>query len=248
MIEITRKTGTVTLWLKHPPLNILSIPTLDELTRCLVEIASDAEMRLLILRGGGKCFSAGMDVADHLPERVDSMFEKTHQVMYALGHLDVPVVSLIHGCAFGGGLELAAVCDFIYAVEGCKIGLPEIKLGVFPPFAVAYFSDWIGPRNANDLILTGRTILPEEAKNMGLVLDVFTETDCEMRLEEATNRLLSLSKAALASTKKALRRESVWQRLSEVEQIYLNELMKTGDAVEGIKAFLEKREPSWKHK
>ena len=246
MIKITSKSNTATLWLNHPPLNVLTIPMLEEMIHAIQELQSDKELRLLIVRGEGKCFSAGMDVADHLPQRVHLMFEKTHQMMHKLAHLNLPVISLIHGCALGGGLELAAVSDFIYAVDGCKIGLPEIKLGVFPPFAVAYFSEWIGPRNANDLILTGRTILPEEAKAMGMVMEVFSEKDCEIRLEEAANQLISFSKAAFAATKKALRSESVWERLKEVEQIYLNELMKSEDATEGLKAFLEKRSPKWK--
>ena len=221
---------------------------IDEVSHALAEIHADGDTRLLVLRGNGECFSAGMDIGDHLPERVSSMFEKTHQMMKLLSQMNIPVISLIHGSALGGGLELAVLADFVYAVAGCKLGVPEIKLGVFPPLAVAYFAELIGLRNATELILTGRTILPEEAVRLGLINGIFNDQDIETRLEEVTTRLLSLSRAAIGSTKKALRLSSLWDRLNEVEKIYLNELMTTEDAIEGLKAFLEKRKPHWKHR
>jgi cyclohexa-1,5-dienecarbonyl-CoA hydratase len=247
-IRIERKDAQTTLWLQHPPLNILNIAMIDEVSRALAEINVDGDTRLLVLRGNGECFSAGMAIGDHLPERVSSLFEKTHQMMKLLSQMNIPVISLIHGSALGGGLELAVLADFVYAVSGSKLGVPEIKLGVFPPLAVAYFAELIGLRNATGLILTGRTILPEEAVRMGLINGVLNAHDIETPLEEITTSLLSLSRAAIASTKKALHRSILWSRLKEVEEIYLKELMITEDAIEGLKAFLEKRNPHWKHR
>jgi cyclohexa-1,5-dienecarbonyl-CoA hydratase len=248
LIRIERKEAQTTLWLQHPPLNVLNIPMIDEVTQALSEIHSDPGTRLLILRGAGQCFSAGMDIADHLPEHVRTMLEKTHQMMKLLAQMDIPVISLIHGSAFGGGLELAVLSDFVYAVDGCKMGVPEINLGVFPPLAVAYLEKLIGVRKATDLILTGRTILPEEAARIGLINGVFGDQEFENRLEEVAADLLSLSRAAVSSTKKALRKSSLWNRLTEVEDVYLNELMMKEDPTEGLKAFLEKRKPNWKHR
>jgi cyclohexa-1,5-dienecarbonyl-CoA hydratase len=247
-LKLEREHGQATLWLNRPPLNVFNIAMMREVISALDEIRSDSNTRLLVIRGAGRCFSAGMDVGDHLPERVREMFETMHQMMLRMGELEIPTICLIHGSAMGGGLEFAVAADFVYATEECKIGQPEIKLGVFPPFAVAYFPQLIGMRNALDLILTGRTITPEKAAQMGLINEVFRQDETESRLEQVCSGLLNLSRAGLAFTKKSLYQSDLFDRLKAAEEIYLYELMKTEDAVEGLKAFLEKREPHWRHK
>jgi len=247
-LRIERSNAQATLWLNRPPLNVLNIAMMDELIHALTELRADREIRLLVLRGEGRCFSAGMDVGDHLPDRVHTMFQKMHLVLLRIAEFEIPIICLIHGSAMGGGLEIAVAADLVYAAAGCKIGQPEIRLGVFPPFAIAYFPQLIGQRNALDLILTGRTISPEEAAGMGLINGVFPGEEIESRLEQVCSNLLNLSRASLISTKKALVQADLFDRLKAAEAIYLNELMQTEDAVEGLKAFLEKREPQWRHK
>jgi cyclohexa-1,5-dienecarbonyl-CoA hydratase len=247
-LKLDKTNGQATVWLNRPPLNVFNIAMMKEVIQVLTEIRTDSATRLLLIRGSGRCFSAGMDVGDHLPGRVHEMFDTMHQMMLRIAQLEIPTIALIHGSAMGGGLEFAVAADFVYSAEGCKIGQPEIKLGVFPPFAIAYFPQLIGMRNALDLILTGRTITAEEAVRMGLINEVFPPDEIESRTEQVCSNLLNLSRAGLAFTKKALYQDGAFDRLRAAEEIYLNELMKTEDAVEGLKAFLEKREPQWRHK
>jgi cyclohexa-1,5-dienecarbonyl-CoA hydratase len=249
-IRIERNEAHATLWLDHPPLNVLTIMMMEEMIRAIEQLASEEQIRLLVLRGKGGCFSAGMDVTDHLPDRVHIMMEKMHVLMMTILGLDILTVSAIHGSALGGGLELAAITDFAYADVSSKMGLPEIKLGVFPPLAVALFPELIGHRNAQDLILSGRTIDAQEALRMGLVSAVFESEQFEMRIQQAIDHQLLKSKSSIAITKKCLRDSlsSQFERLAQAEKIYLQGLMKTDDSLEGLNAFLEKREPKWKHR
>jgi len=249
-IRIERSGAKEILSLNHPPLNILTIRMMEEMIDALSKIANDSQLRLLILRGEGSCFSAGMDVAEHLPEKVRTMFEKMHSLMLGMADLEIPSIAVLHGSALGGGLELATMADFVFASRDTKLGQPEIKLGVFPPLAVAYFPQLIGVRHTYDLVLTGRTIDAEHAAKIGLINALFDSTELEAGVEKLAGDLLSKSRAAIASTKKALRkaRASLYTQLSQAEEIYLSELMQTYDATEGLRAFLEKRNPEWRHR
>jgi cyclohexa-1,5-dienecarbonyl-CoA hydratase len=224
---------------------------LGELVRVLESLRLDPETRLVIIRGEGRCFSAGMDVGDHMPDKVRAMLDEMHLLLESIANLGIPVISVLHGMALGGGFEIAMMSDFVYAESGCKLGQPEIQLGVFPPAAVAFYPHWFGIRTANDLVLSGRTITPDEALQMGLINDVFNSEDLEKRVQQIAEMLLSRSRAALELAKRALRamkNKNVWDGLKFAEQIYLEELMKTEDAIEGLNAFLEKRQPEWKHR
>jgi len=141
------------------------------------------------------------------------------------------------------------VCDMVYTSELATWGFPEIKLGCFPPVAVTALAALVGQKHAADLVLTGRSITGREAANIGLANTVVPEVDMERALQEAIHNLSQLSPAALAITKKAI---YAWDSihfdkgLARAEKIYFEELMKTQDAQEGIKAFLGKRPPAWK--
>jgi cyclohexa-1,5-dienecarbonyl-CoA hydratase len=251
LIKLERSGPQTTLILNRPPLNVINIAMIDEIICALEEISSDAGTRLLIIRGEGRCFSAGMDVADHLPDKVHKMLDEMHNLLTRLADLEIPVISVLHGMAFGGGLEIAMMADFVYAESGCKIGQPEIQLGVFPPAAIAFYSDWFGIGVAKDLVMTGRTFTSDEALRKNLVNDVFSVEELETRVQQIADTLLSRSRAALASAKRAFHKTkdtTSWDDLKSAERIYLEELMSTEDAVEGLQAFLQKRQPHWKHR
>jgi cyclohexa-1,5-dienecarbonyl-CoA hydratase len=237
--------------LNNPPLNVIDIPMMDELAEALSEIEGRSEISILIISGSQKAFSVGVDVAAHTPDKVEQMLAKFHGVIRTLVSSRKVSIAAVHGHCLGGGAELAMVCDLAYTSELATWGFPEIKLGCYPPVAVTALAALVGQKHAADLVLTGRSITGREAASIGLANSVVPEVDLEQTVQHAVDHLSQLSRAALAITKKAI---YAWDAihfdkgLARAEKTYLDELMKTEDAHEGINAFLEKREPAWKGK
>ncbi len=237
--------------LNSPPLNIIDIPMMDELAEALTEVEARIEISVLIIRGSQRAFSGGVDVAAHTPDKVEQMLGKFHGVIRTLVATKKVTIAAVHGHCLGGGAELAMVCDLAYTSELATWGFPEIKLACYPPVAVAALAALIGQKHAADLVLTGRTITGREAASIGLANAVVPEIDLDHTVQEAVHHLSQLSPVALAITKKAI---YAWDSihfdkgLARAEKIYLDELIKTEDAAEGINAFLEKRTPVWKGK
>lgn len=249
-VSLQELDGVAVLTLNRPPVNVLNIEMMREISHALSELRTNSTARALLIRGQGKCFSAGMDVGDHLPEKVEGMMREMHTMFEKLAAIEIPTVSSVHGSAMGGGLELAAFTDMTFAAAGTKLGVPEIKLGVFPPIAVACFADMIGPKLTYEMVLTGRTFSAEEALQFGLVNAVYSAEELDSRVDEVMRTLAGLSRAVLLSTKKALRVVSgmpFFEALHDAERIYMEEVMTTADAAEGLKSFLEKRQAQWKH-
>jgi cyclohexa-1,5-dienecarbonyl-CoA hydratase len=237
------------LTLRNQPLNIIDIPMMDELSAALAEIESRSEISVIIFSGEGNCFSAGVDVAAHTPDKVAAMLEKFHRIIRGLIATRKVTIASVHGHCLGGGAELAMVCDLVYTAEDAQWGFPEIQLGCFPPVAVTALSALVGQKRASDLILTGRTISGTEAAAIGLASGAVRAEQLECMMNENVRKLSSLSPAALAISKKAI---YAWDSmhfdkgLVRAEKIYLDELMHTEDAHEGIRAFMEKRQPKWR--
>jgi cyclohexa-1,5-dienecarbonyl-CoA hydratase len=235
--------------LRNPPLNVIDIAMMDELSAALAEIESRSEISLIIFSGEGNCFCAGVDVAAHTPDKVPAMLEKFHRVIRSLIATRKVAIASVHGHCLGGGAELAMVCDLVYTSEGAQWGFPEIQLGCFPPIAVTGLSALVGQKRASNLILTGRTITGSDAAAMGLASGAVRAEQLDRTVNETVRQLSSLSPAALAITKKAI---YAWDSmhfdkgLARAEKIYLDQLMQTEDAHEGIRAFMEKRLPNWK--
>lgn len=234
--------------LHHPPLNIIDIPMMDELRQALVETEARSDISAILLSGDGKSFSAGVDVRDHTPDKVEEMLSKFHAAIRALIATKKITIAAVHGHCLGGGAELAMVCDIVYTSVSAKWGFPEIKLACFPPVACTALAALVGQKRASELILSGRTLIGVEAAQMGLASRAVPDNELHKAVEMAVQELLKLSPAALALTKKAI---YAWDAmhfdkgLARAEKIYLDELMKTADAQEGIRAFMEKREPKW---
>jgi len=234
--------------LHHPPLNVIDIPTMDELSRVLAEIESQPSISVIVLSGEGKAFSAGVDVVAHTPDKVEEMLGKFHVVIRALVATKKVTIASVHGACLGGGAELGMVCDLVHTTENAQWGFPEIKLGCFPPVACTALAALVGQKHAADLILTGRTISGREAAEIGLATGACPEAELYAGVEQSVNRLLQLSPAALAIAKKA---SYAWDSmhfdkgLARAEKVYFEELIKTADATEGIRAFMEKRPPKW---
>ena len=154
--------------LRHPPLNVIDIPMMEELAQTLAEIESRPDVSVVVLSGEGKAFSAGVDVAAHTPDKVEEMLAKFHAVIRALVATRKVTIAAVHGHCLGGGAELAMVCDMVYTTESAQWGFPEIKLGCYPPVACTALAALVGQKRAAELILTGRTISGKEAAEIGL--------------------------------------------------------------------------------
>ena len=190
-----------------------------------------------------RAFSAGVAVEEHVEETIFQMLDSFHAIFRNLEQLAKPMIAVIDGPALGGGCDMVAACDIAIASERARFGQPEIKLGVFPPVAAVLLPRIIGDKQARELILTGELMEAAEAKRLGLVNYVVPANELEQKTSELLARFRNLSAAALgANQRKAIdlgRGRSLDSALKEVENLYLNELMKTHDASEGVSAFIE---------
>jgi cyclohexa-1,5-dienecarbonyl-CoA hydratase len=240
-----------TIVLSRAPLNIINIEMMDELNSAWDEIdALDAQV-IVISGEGQRGFSAGVDIADHVPERVQPMLTKFHRLIRRIFESDRITVAAVHGHTLGGGAELAMVCDFVIAAADAHIGVPEISLACYPPVAAAYLPRAIGFHRASQLVLLGEPIAADEALRMGLISKVVPPAELTSTVDDYIDRLLTKSAAAIALTKKCLREgldHNFERALDRTEKIYMEELAKTEDMREGIQAFLEKRPPNWKNR
>jgi len=247
------RTGEVVrIAVNRPPFNVLDIATMAEMNVALDLAAKEDGVKVLVVTGvGEKAFSAGVDVADHTRDKVQSMIDTFHGNIRRIMALPIPTVALVNGAALGGGLELALACDMLVATEGAKLGQPEIKLGVFPPIAAILMPRIAPSPRAMELVLGGGTIDSREALSIGLVNRVFPRESFAADAEKFLEQFLSLSRVALVYTKRAMRvaeGRPFAEALHDVEQIYLKELMATEDASEGLNSFMEKRKPVWKNR
>jgi cyclohexa-1,5-dienecarbonyl-CoA hydratase len=236
------------IMLRNPPLNVVDLTMMEELAQSLREIETRNDVSSILIGGEGKAFSAGVDVAAHTPDKVEGMLTAFHSLIRSLLASKKVTVAAVHGHCLGGGAELAMACDIVYTTDSAQWGFPEIKLGCYPPVACTALAALIGQKRATELILTGRTILGSAAAEIGLATRAVAEDRLAVTVEECSALLLKLSPVALAMAKKA---SYAWDSvhfdkgLARAEKIYLEDLMKTADAHEGIRAFLEKREPRW---
>src|SRR5215467_10356844 len=191
--------GAVTrIALHHPPLNVIDIPMMEELSRVLTEIESQPSTSVIVLGGEGKAFSAGVDVAAHTPDKVEEMLGKFHAMIRALVATKKVTIASVHGACLGGGAELAMVCDIAYTTESAQWGFPEIKLGCYPPVACTALAALVGQKRAAELILTGRTIGGREAAEIGLANRAVGDGELAAVVEQCIASLEKLSPAALA--------------------------------------------------
>jgi cyclohexa-1,5-dienecarbonyl-CoA hydratase len=244
--------GVAKIKINRPPLNVLNAETLLELRSALERAKNDSATIVVVITGvGDRAFCAGVDIKDHLPDKVNSTLSAFNRVFYALEALGKPTLAVVRGFALGGGCELAAGCDMIIASEKAQFGQPEITVGALPPVAIALLPKLIGEKKAMELVLTGDVISASEAKQIGLVNKVVPDEKLEETARELVAKLKDKSPIVLKLARLAFTQSQglgFKNGLEKVTDIYLNLLMKTEDAVEGLNAFLEKRKPQWKGK
>ncbi|HXM48639.1 MAG TPA: enoyl-CoA hydratase-related protein [Pyrinomonadaceae bacterium] len=237
----------------RPPLNVFDIAMMREMSDALNECLPQRDLAAIVFDAAPetRAFSAGVAVEEHVPETVYQMLDAFHSVFRLLAQISRPVVAVVDGPALGGGCELVAACDIVIASERARFGQPEIKLGVFPPVAVILLPRIIGEKRARELIMLGDMIDATEALRLGLVNYVAPSAELEPKLQGVLGKVRDLSASALAMTRTALDlggQNSFRSALTEIENLYLHELMKTEDAQEGVSSFMEKRKPEWHHK
>ncbi len=243
--------GQVTeILLGPPPGNILSAQMMDEISAEMDKVRAAPHKKLLIFTGTGKHFSFGASVEEHTADKVGAMLPKFHNLIAALLECPVPALAKVRGVCLGGAFELALGCPLLFCEEGAALGVPEIQLGVFPPAASILLPHKIGSGVAAQMILTGDKFAATELKRLGLVNEVAEAG----KLDEAVQgfiekQILPKSAVALRLANQAAQiglLKHFRDHIQEVERLYLDRLMSTADAVEGIQAFLEKRKPKWK--
>lgn len=247
-----RKDRIGELTLNQPPLNILDLETLEELGRRLDELAGDDELQLLWIRAAGEdAFSAGSAVQDHTADRARAMLTAFHRAILTLRRLPAVTIAVVRGHCLGGGMELATSCDMVLAADGSRFGQPEVDLGCFPPVAAALYPSRLGPGRTLELLLSGRLLDCAEAEKLGLVTWRVPTAELDRKVEEIGRRMTSKSAAVTRRIKRAVqlaRGRGFQDALAETERVYLEDLLATEDAREGIAAFLAKRPPEWRHR
>jgi cyclohexa-1,5-dienecarbonyl-CoA hydratase len=246
---LEREGALLRLRLARPKANICDAAMIAALHKALDAHRDHRGLRGVLLDAEGPHFSFGASVAEHLAERCAQMLASLHALVLALVEFPVPVLVAVRGQCLGGGLEIALAGGPIFAGADAQFGQPEIKLGVFAPAASCLLGWRVSQSAAEDLLFSGRSVGGATALALGLVQMVADDPEAAA-LAYFDEHLAPRSAAALACAVSAVRAPRVRElrlRLAEVEHLYLDRLMTTRDANEGLAAFIERRTPAWEH-
>ncbi|PIP42461.1 MAG: enoyl-CoA hydratase [Desulfobacterales bacterium CG23_combo_of_CG06-09_8_20_14_all_51_8] len=254
ILEVSDHIATITIN-RPESLNALNTEVLNELFQAAESVAADETIRVLILTGTGeKAFVAGADItelAELNPLQAKYFVANGHKTMAALQNLAIPVIAAVNGFALGGGLELALSCDFIYASENAKFGLPEITLGLIPGFGgTQRLARLIGKNPAKEMIFTGKMISAAEGARLGFVNQVVAPEELMNAVRKTAAAIAARGKVSLNMAKQAIN-QGMDVDLSTGCKIEIDAFaicMASEDAREGTRAFLEKRKPDFKGK
>ncbi len=231
--------------------NAMNITMLEEIGEALENAEMRFNAKIVVFEGSEQAFSSGLDIADHTEEKAYQLLESFGELCRRLLQLEAVSISVVKGLALGSGCELASLCDFSFVAEEAKLGQPEIKAGIFPPVAAATYPRLIGLRRTFEMILTGRIYSAREAEHIGLVTRAVAAERLDQEVQRWIDFLKGYSTPALRFARQAITSSlslATEEALRNCEDIYLNDLMSTEDAKEGIQAILERRKPVWKNK
>ncbi len=244
-----REGALLRLRLDRPKANIVDAVMIAALQAAFTAHRSEERLRGVLLDAQGPHFSFGASVEEHLADRCAAMLAALHALIISMVEFPVPILTVVRGQCLGGGLEVALAGGPIFATPDAKLGQPEMSLGVFAPAASCLLPWRVNQSDAEDLLFSGRSVSGSEAQRMGLVQTV-TEDPEAAALQYFDSHLAPKSAAALRCAVAAARSPLIRElraRLAEVETLYLERLMKTRDANEGLAAFLARRPPIWEH-
>lgn len=232
--------------------NILDRIMMSELIELLASFKNKKDLKLITFEGANNNFSYGASVEEHKKELAAEMLNSFHKMFYTIIDLHIPTMAIISGQCLGGGFELPLVCNFIFADKTAKIGQPEILLGVFAPPASIMLPLKIGNAKSDELLITGKILSAEEGKAIGLINEVYEDSETmHIALDEwIPKNILRKSASSLRFATKAARASFnffMHKNLPYFTDLFIDELMETEDANEGINSFIEKRKPIWKN-
>ncbi len=251
-VHVRTEEGVATVLLDRHPLNVLTTAMLNELDGALRDLEAVPDLRLIVIRGAGRVFSAGVDVGEHVGDALEPMLDAFARVSRRLLEIEVPTLAVIHGAALGGACEIAALCDLAITTDDAKLGTPEIALGVVPPVGAAMFPLLVGAQRARALVLLGEPVRGTEAAASGLVWKSVPPDALDSEVAKIIERFRSLSGASLRLAKRTFRVAELARTpieavlAADAEQ--RRSLPRMHDANEGLRAFLEKRAPRWLHR
>jgi cyclohexa-1,5-dienecarbonyl-CoA hydratase len=249
-ISVSSDQSRAALRLFHAKGNIITAELIEALRSAIESLSQNPQLKLVTIEGTGDDFSFGASIPEHAPDQIGRVLPQMHQVIEDLLDLPAPTASVVRGRCLGGGFELALACDFIFASEDAMLGLPEIALGVFPPAAAALLPARAGASRAASAILTGESRPASAWKEAGIVELVAPGHALEHAVDDWFARHLAPRSAAALRHAAAAARMSLVNHvrsvLPQLERLYLEDLMRTHDAAEGIDAFIHKRAPNWR--
>lgn len=258
LVHLEKNEGVAIVTIDNPPMNVLSRQVTQELGEVFAALAEDTEVIAAILTGAGsRAFMAGADIKE-FPQSLGLEKEEfkrnngnSHEILNFIADLPKPTIAVLNGLAFGGGCELALTCDIRIAEAHVKVGLPEIKLGLFPGGGgTQRLPRLIGPSKAKELMFLGEPLSAEEALKIGLVNQVVEsgkgmETGLSMAKKMASYSLQALSRIKTAVNEGF---DTSFGQGMEIEAELFAQVFQTEDVKEGVRAFIEKRAPSFKHR
>jgi enoyl-CoA hydratase/carnithine racemase len=248
-VESKCEAQVATLTLDRPPDNIMNIEMMEQVNSALLDLRGHADVKVLVIRGGGSAFCGGVEVADHTREKVGRMVQVFHRIFETIRLMDAIAISAVDGPARGGGFELAIGCNMVLASESATFALPQVDMGVFPPLATVVLPRASLRRKAMEWILMGEEITAQELERFGLVNRVFPDGEFDERVAEFVTKLTSKSGPVLQLARRA-QYEAYYAAYEEavykVENLYLRNLMSLDDAREGIESAMEGRAPQWR--
>ena len=241
--------GVARLTLDRPPANVLSIDSMREINAALESLEYQREVKLVVFSAAGKYFSPGFELGDHLGDRAYIMLEEFHKIFENLAKTDKPTLAVVAGPALGAGSLLAAACDIVYAAASAKFGHPEVKGGVFNPVAAALLPRLVGRKKAFEMLLGAQSMTAADAERYGLITRAIPDDRLEAEVAALVQRFQDGSAVVLQSARRAMSGGldlPFSDAVRHAEDIYLNQLMASEDAEEGLKAVMAKRKPVWK--
>jgi cyclohexa-1,5-dienecarbonyl-CoA hydratase len=248
-VAVDTAQGITRITLNRPPANVLSVELMQELAQAIESLEYERDVKLVVLVGAGRYFSAGFELGDHLGDRAYPMLEGFRRVFEALNKVDKPTLAVVAGPALGAGSILAAACDIVLAAQSSKFGHPEIRGGVFNTVAAVLLPRLIGRKRAFEMLVLGASISAAEAERVGLITRAVPDDRLEaevaalvQRFQETSAPIMQLARRAIAGSLDL----SFDDGVRFTEDVYLNQLLLTQDVEEGLRAVAEKRRPAWK--